>query len=271
MELNTIVCGDCLDVMADMQSQCVDLAVTSPPFNIGFDYGVYKDRLSWPEYYYWIAKVLKALFRITRPGGVLAWNIPMEIRRPKSNPKLNRRIEPFFVKTHELCLDAGYLYRQSVVWVKGSEGNAIGNSSFRGSDSDPFLRDCFEMIWLGSKERYYHDGGTGQMGYTAVPLDESTKNVWWLPNSRSGRLPTFPLKLVSRLIERFMHRKGGIAFDPFMGSGTTAIAALKLGRHFYGCDINQSYVDLANKRIEKTKLEMAQMKMFDDPIEPHRI
>jgi len=52
-----------------------------------------------------------------------------------------------------------------------------------------------------------------------------------------------------------------IIFDPFMGSGTTAVAALKLGRHFYGCDINPDYVKLANERIEKARLEMSQVKM----------
>jgi len=54
---------------------------------------------------------------------------------------------------------------------------------------------------------------------------------------------------------------GNLVFDPFMGSGTTAVAALKLGRHFYGCDINEDYVKLANERVEKARLEMAQLRM----------
>lgn len=262
MELDTIVVGDCLDVMAEMPDGCVDLVVASPPYNIGFDYGIYKDQLAWVDYYSWISRIIKQCYRIICSGGVLAWNIPMEVRKPKTNPNLNKRIEPIFVETHKICIEAEFLYRQSIVWVKGNQGKSIANSSFRGSDSDPFLRDCFEMIWLGSKERYYHDGGTGQMGYSAVPFDESTKNVWWLPNQRLHGLPTFPIELPHRLVRRFIHQAEAIVFDPFIGSGTTAVAALRLGRHFYGCDINPEYVKLANKRIEKARLEMAQMELL---------
>ena len=67
-----------------------------------------------------------------------------------------------------------------------------------------------------------------------------------------------PEGLLSRIIG-FSCPKEGMVFDPFVGSGTTAVAALKLGRRFYGCDINSEYVELASKRIEKTRLEMAQL------------
>jgi len=84
--------------------------------------------------------------------------------------------------------------------------------------------------------------------------------VWeFSPESNEHPAP-FPLSLVEYLLE---NTEGEFIFDPFMGSGTAAVAALKLGRHFYGCDINPEYVKLANKRIEKARMEMAQMGMFE--------
>ena len=85
------------------------------------------------------------------------------------------------------------------------------------------------------------------------------KDVWEIPQVvGNGHPATFPEELPIKILET---ANSQIIFDPFIGSGTTAVAALKLGRHFYGCDINPEYVKLANERIAKARLEMAQMEM----------
>ena len=124
------------------------------------------------------------------------------------------------------------------------------------------------MIILGSKERWYHDGGTGRRGAEAMPFELFTKDVWVIPGANSLQHPApFPEEIPTRLIRLFVHRANTqdlpepIVADFFMGEGTTAVAALKLGCHFYGCDINPEYVKLANERIARTRLEMAQMEM----------
>jgi len=128
------------------------------------------------------------------------------------------------------------------------------------------MRPAHEIILLGSKGRWYHDGGTGRRGKEAVPFLEETKDVWFLPPVSAKEHPaTFPLELPSRLIQLFVHRANTqdlpepIVFDPFIGSGTTAVAADRLGRRFFGCDINPQYVKMSLDRIRQDRLKRSQL------------
>jgi len=289
MELDTIVCGDCLDVMRDMPNECVDLIVTSPHYNCRKDYGTINDEMPWNEWYQHIHNVLISCYRILREGGILAVILPgvirwqpehayqdtwqdfdsdYEFRRNGKQLKGRGRIETIGFWAFQEMSQVGYKIREPVIWVKGSEGNAICSGYAMGCDSDPRMRPVHEFILLASKGRWYHDGGTGRRGEAYVAEMDDTKDVWFISptNSRTHPAP-FPEEIPDRLIRLFVHRVNTqplpepIIFDPYMGSGTTAVAAFKLGRHFYGCDINPEYVKLANERIEKARLETSQMEL----------
>jgi len=94
--------------------------------------------------------------------------------------------------------------------------------------------------------------------------DRSISDIWsckWTSARPNGHPAEKPEELVSRTIATSEMPENIIVFDPFIGSGTTAVAALKLNHHFYGCDVNPDYVRLANARIEKTRMEMSQMEL----------
>jgi len=291
MKLDTIVCGDCLDVMAEMPTNSVDLIVTSPHYNCRKSYGNFQDEMPWGQWYGFMEILLIESLRVMRDGAVMALNLPGVIRWQRDHAfkytwqdfdanylthvgsqqkvKGKGRIEPIGFWAFNAMSHVGFKMREPIIWVKGTEENAICSDYRMGCDSDPYMRPCHEFILLGSKGRWYHDGGTGRRGKEAVPFIDYTKDTWHVPPNTNGSHPaTFPEEIPLRLIRLFVHRantqklSSPLIFDPFMGSGTTAIAALKLGRHFYGCDISPEYVKLANERIAKARLEMAQMELL---------
>jgi site-specific DNA-methyltransferase (adenine-specific) len=278
--------------MADMPEDSVDLIVTSPPYNVRKNYGV-SDEIPWDRWYDFVRAMIFASWFILRPGGVLALNVLKEARWQRDhkyaetwtdydpnyithrgkerNIRGKGRVEPVSHQVYGLMEAAKFKMRESIIWVKGNlsksgEIQTISTNYQMGCDSDPYLRGTAEIILLGSKERWYHDGGTGRRGAKAMPFDLFTKDVWIIPSTSDSQHPApFPEEVPNRLIRLFVHRMNTrdlpepVVFDPFMGRGTTAIAAIKQDCYFYGCDINPEYVELANKRIEKARLEMAQL------------
>lgn len=210
MELDTIVAGDCLDIMKDMSDGCVDLVVTDPPYGINLEYDGYDDTEK--NWYKLIAQALPEIIRVSRMTILPSCQI--------------KRLEWIY---------ANFPPDWLICWYKGSPGHA----SYIGfNDWEPLL------VYGRTKNRLYmHD---------------------YFQTKPSPKKGTFnhpcpkPIEWATWLIER-ASCEGDLVFDPFLGSGTTAVAALKLGRHFYGCDISPEYVELANKRIEKARLEMAQL------------
>lgn len=256
--MNRVITGDCLTVLPALPANSVDLVVTSPPYNVGLDYGRYvDDRRAWPAYYAWLEAVLNNLYRVLKTGGILALNLPKEVKLPKADiDRLGRRVEKVATQVEGICDRLGYLPRESIVWVKGPEGLPIAPGHKTGSDNNIYLRSVSEIILLYSKERYYIEGGTGRRGKKDVPWEDETKDVWWIPpvSRRKGQPPAFPLEIPTRLIDMFTRLRPDkgftpIVLDPFAGQGTTGVAARQLGRTFIGIEINPAWAKQANARL----------------------
>jgi len=276
--INKVVCMDCLEGMKQMPEGCVDLVVTSPPYNCRKDYGNFEDQLPWPRYYEWIRGVISECYRVLVPGGVLALNVPSVVRWQTDhryfdtwsdfdpNYKTHRngemvvgkgRIEPVGFILFDMMRECDPHIREPIIWVKGSEGNAICSDYRMGCDSDPYMRPAHEFILLGSKGRWFHRGGTGRRGGDAVPFLDETKDVWFIPPARfDGHPAVFPDELPSRLIKLFTHAPDALILDVFMGIGTTALVAKQLGRRFIGFEINPTYVDICNQRLSQEVLSL---------------
>jgi len=252
MQLDTIVCGDCLDVMAGMPDGCVDLVVTSPPYYDLKDYGIATQigyGQSFDDYLGSMVNVIRECYRLApwvvvnlgdrepppvKPivGELLArnpapfWQIIIWWKRNGTPYNIPKKLHP----KHEYCLvfGPGETFNLDEVLEPYTEASLKDNRPYKG-----------------------HRNGA------------NPGSVWDIPayyGATNNHTATYPEELPSRFIKLYSN-VGSLVFDPFMGLGTTAVAALKLGRHFYGCDISPEYVALANERIEKTRLEMSQMEM----------
>ncbi len=269
----TLLNGDSLTVLRSMESATVDLVITSPPYNCRKDYGVYDDMIPWDAYYFWMNKVIQELYRVLVPGGVLAINVPGVVRwqvdhkyantwsdfdpdyrthRRGENVAGKGRIEPVGFRIFEMMRQADRHVREPVIWVKGSDGNALTHDYRMGCDSDPFMRAAHEMILLGSKDRWFHRGGTGRRGRDAVPFLDETKDVWFIPPEHKRSHPAiFPVELPRRLIRLFIHAPDAVVLDPFCGIGSSGVAAMECKRRFIGIDLNAEYLKLAESRIQE--------------------
>lgn len=271
-------CGDCLELMPTQENASVDLFAFSPPYNCRKEYGTFKDEMPWSDYYEWMGRVLSECNRLLRPGGVIAVNVPTVIRWQAEHEfaaswgdfdptyKTHRngekvigkgRIEPLGIRLFEMMESLDLKMREPIVWVKGTEGNAICSDYRMGCDSDPYMRPAHELIILGSKGQWFHRGGTGRRGRDAVPFIDYTKDVWFIPPDRSNHHPApFPEELPTRLIRLFAHAKDAVICDPFMGKGTTILAAMKEGKNAIGFEIDPPFFAYAQKRIEEAQKQM---------------
>jgi site-specific DNA-methyltransferase (adenine-specific) len=228
------------EVMHHLPDSCIHLMVTSPPYNARKEYD---DDLTLDEYLALLDRVCRETYRVLVPGGRACINIANLGRKPYI--PLNAFI------TH-LMIDAGFLMRGEIIWDKGS---SAGSSTAWGSwlsASNPTLRDVHEYILVFSKGRFKRDAQGREPTILRDDFLELTKSVWHFTTesaSRVGHPAPFPVELPRRLIELYTF-KGEVILDPFMGSGTTALAALDTGRHFVGYELDASYTQIAQARID---------------------
>lgn len=240
--LDRIILGDSTR-MDSIPDNSIHLMITSPPYNVRKSYD---DDLSLEEYLSLLRAVFKETWRVLVPGGRAAINIANIGRKPYI---------PLHAFIIDIMRDIGFHMRGEIIWNKGaSSGVSCAWGSFA-SASNPCLRDVHEYILIFSKLTNKLERGEKENSIEKNDFIEWTKSIWSFPAASAkkiGHPAPFPEELPRRLIE-FYSFKGDVVLDPFMGSGTTALAALKLKRHFIGYEISSEYVDLANKQISKIK------------------
>ena len=275
IEVDNIYQEDCLNFMdtlaSDDRSPRVDVIVTSPPYNINKEYGMYKDNKGRQQYLDWIYDVAKKSYSILKDNGSFFLNIS---GRP-SDPTL-----PF--KVVNRFLEVGYELQNIIHWIKSIsiEKEDIGKSNgirdfsighFKPIISERFLTDLQEYLFHFSK------GGNVQLDKRAigVPYQDKTNigrwksatqdkrdrgNVWFVPypTIQEGRPhpAVFPEKLPYLCIKMHgINRKDMLVYDPFMGIGTTALACIRLGVNYIGTEIDAEYIKVAKNDISIRKKE----------------
>ncbi len=222
--------GDCLEILPTLAGDSVQLVLTSPPYNVGFDYGDggIGDRRPLGEYLDFLATVLAACERVLRPGGVLALNLPPSIRTPE------HRAYPLAAWAEMHLLGAGWEMLEPLVWAKGSwpegkQGRLHAYGTAIGAPTRPYLRPTHERVLLAAKGRCRIEGkGRAWEGEGAI---EWLKDVWLLPagKAKRGEPTAFPDELVRRLVLLFSARDD-VILDPFAGTGAVGRIAHAEGR-----------------------------------------
>ncbi len=235
---DSVVLGDSRQ-MKELPDNCIALAVTSPPYNVGKQYD---DDLSLPDYLQLLKDVFAETLRVLEPGGRLAVNVANLGRKPY--------IPLHSYITHDL-LELGYLMRGEIIWNKAaSSGGSCAWGSWM-SASNPTLRDVHEYILVFSKGAYKREGSKDNSTIERDEFLSFTKSVWEFPTESArkiGHPAPFPVELPRRLIELYTFVEDTV-LDPFCGSGTTCVAAAAQGRHYVGYDIDANYVKLAEQRL----------------------
>jgi len=224
----------------------VDLVVTSPPYNLGKDYGGYDDDRSYVEYLEfsrrWMLRVLEWL----KEDGRMCLNVPLDESRggPRS----------VGADLTTLAQQVGFKYRTTIVWWEGNVSRRTAWGSWS-SAASPHVIAPVELILVLYKSTWKKTSGSHQSDITRSEFVQWTNGVWQFPGEKSGRIghpSPFPIELPRRCIKLFSF-VGDLVLDPFMGSGTTLLAALMNQRRAIGIEMVPEYCQLAVDRIKSWK------------------
>mgnify|MGYP003320110194 FL=1 len=224
--------------MDDLIDNCISLTVTSPPYNVG---KLSDNNLSDEDYWKLMRQCFEEVYRVTESGGRLVLNVANLGRKPYI---------PFSNMFTDLMLDLGFLMRGEIIWQKSKGANANFAWGSWLSASNPVIRDIHEYCLVFSKEGM----SKGSKGKSTIEKDEfmeSTLSIWNINPARAkkiGHPAPFPVELAERFINLYSYEKD-LILDPFIGSGTTALAASKLKRNYIGYEVNAEYCKLAEKRL----------------------
>jgi DNA modification methylase len=226
--------------MEVIPSNSLHLMVTSPPYNVSKEYD---DDLTLGEYLDFLRQVFSETYRVLVHGGRACINVANLGRKPYI---------PLSDHISRMMIEIGFLMRGEIIWSKGAgAGVSMAWGSWQ-SASNPVLRDTHEYILVFSKGSFRRPKPEGKENtISKEDFMEWTKSVWTFnPESarKVGHPAPFPIELPHRLIQLYTF-SGDVILDPFMGSGSTALAALKAGRKFVGYEIDPEYVRLAEGRM----------------------
>jgi DNA modification methylase len=244
---NKIIVGNS-ENMKEIPDNSLHLMVTSPPYNVTKEYD---ENLSLKEYLQFLRKVFAETYRVLVYGGRACINVANLGRKPYI---------PLSDYISQIMIEIGFLMRGEIIWHKGAgAGVSMAWGSWQ-SAANPVLRDTHEYILIFSKGTFSRKKiEEAEDTITRDQFMEWTKSVWVMnPESakKVGHPAPFPVELPYRLIQLYTF-KGDIVLDPLIGSGSTAIAALKSERKYVGYDIDPEYVKICEERIAPYKLQLS--------------
>ena len=226
--------------MKELPDNSVHLMITSPPYNVSKEYD---DDLSLKEYLQLLENSFKETYRVLVNGGRACVNVANLGRKPYI---------PLSDYISKIMINIGFNMRGEIIWNKAASATPSTAWGSWQSAANPILRDIHEYILVFSKGDYKREKGDKENTISKEQFMEWTKSIWTMNAEsarRIGHPAPFPEELPYRLIQLYSF-KDDIILDPFMGSGTTAVSALKSDRKFIGYEISNEYIDLAKKRVE---------------------
>ena len=262
----TISCQDNLEYMANLPDGIFKLIVTSPPYNIG---KAYEDRKPIDIYYEEQKKVIDECVRLLHPNGSICWQVGNFVNKGEIIP-LDTILYPLFA-AHNLKL------RNRIVWYFGHGLHCSKRLSGRYETINWWTKGNvytwhLDSIRIPSKypnKKHFKGPKAGEL--SGNPLGKNPSDIWEFPNVKNNHPEKtdhpcqYPVELVERLVLS-MTDPGDKVFDPYLGVGSSGIAALKNGREAYGCDIVQEYIDIAKDRVARLQNGTLKIRAMGKPI-----
>jgi len=255
-----------LDFMRPLPSESMHLIVTSPPYNIGKSY---ENKSPLDDYVQQQAQVISECIRLLHSGGSICWQVGNYVR--------GGEIVPLDIPLYHVFSDHGLKLRNRIVWhfEHGLHCRARFSGRyetilwFTKQDEYTFNLDPVRVPVKYPNKKHYKGPNKGQ--YSSNPLGKNPGDVWVIPNVKNNHVEKtshpcqFPVELVERLVLGLTN-PGDTVLDPYMGVGTSIVAALKHGRIGYGCDIVQEYVDVARDRVKQLRAGTLQTRPMNRPV-----
>ena len=240
--INKIILGSA-ENMKELPNNSIHLMITSPPYNVSKEYD---QDLSLKDYLKLLENSFKETYRVLINGGRACINVANLGRKPYI---------PLSDYISKIMINLGFNMRGEIIWNKAASASPSTAWGSWQSAANPILRDIHEYILVFSKGDYKREKVNKENTISKEQFMEWTKSIWTMNAEsarRIGHPAPFPEELPNRLIQLYSFKKD-IILDPFMGSGTTAISALKSERNYVGYEISKEYIQLAEKRINPIK------------------
>ena len=260
--------GDSLKLLEEIPDNYIDLVITSPPYCMGKEY----DKSNKIEYFIEIHKQLfPEIIRILKDNGSVCWQVGYHVN--------NKNIVPLDYLIFDILKDYDNIFlKNRIIWHYGH--GLHGKQRFSGrheiilwftksKDDYVFNLDNVRVPQKYPGKKYYKGTKKGQ--FSGNPLGKNPSDVWEIPNVKANHIEKtchpcqFPVALAQKLVLSFTNKNDYI-LDPFMGVGSTAVAALLEGRRFVGADTNKKYWNIAKKRCEDVASGNAKIRPYDQPI-----
>ncbi len=240
MELNSIVRADILDGFKEIDDNSVDLIVTSPPYNVGVQYDSWDDNLTWQDYLDWCRLWIIQCHRVLKDDGRMCINHYICLHKHQSQFPL------FDIRT--IQDEIGLHTNKIIIWEDKTVCKLTAFGSWM-SASAPHIQTPYEGI-LVSYKNSWKKLTSGESTISRDEFLDSVSGVWKCrPETQQKTIANFPIDLPRKCINLFSY-KGDTVLDPFMGSGTTAVACVETGRNFLGIEKSEKYHKYAKDRVD---------------------
>ena len=258
--------GDCLDLLKEIPDNFVKLVVTSPPYNLGKPY---ETKLDLDEYLGQQRKIIEESVRVLDASGSICWQV--------GNYVNNGEIIPLDIALYPIFASLGLQLRNRIVWHFGHGLHASKRFSgryevvlwFTKSDNYTFNLDTVRVPQKYPQKKHFKGPKKGEL--SGNPLGKNPSDIWEIPNVKANHIEKtihpcqFPVELIERLVLSMTNENDWV-FDPFMGVGSTVIAALLHNRRAMGADLISEYVEIAKDRVIKAENGELKIRPMDRPV-----
>lgn len=237
-----LICGDFLNI--ELQENSVDLLVTSPPYNVGIEYEDFQDKITYEEYLSFSEAWLRKAFKLLKDDGRMCLNIPLDKNKGGQ--------QSVYSDVLQIAKDIGYKYHSTIIWNEGNISRRTAWGSWLSARA-PYVIAPVEVILVLYK-KHWKKLKDGKSDITKEEFIQWTNGLWTFSGESKKKVKhpaPFPEELPKRCIKLFSYMDD-LVLDPFVGSGTTLVSSIKLGRRAIGVEISKKYCEISRKRIEET-------------------